>query len=330
MMESPVKNSLLVAVLACLAWVTLASGAAQARSCDAIASDVAGASARADTSALIALYQESEEASPACPDRYRVCLGRAVAHGFVDRAYSAYDAQRPTAEIEGLLAEAIDWAQTWKVLLAYAELADEQKRYDDAARYYQAALNDLADNIPCEGEEAGIPDEAELKSIFERATVAGLLADDFVEPPTDRSNNPGGIFLPSVRGVAPVERALPVEFEYDSTAFTPKGAKAADALAGYIERNAAKYDVVRLSGHTDERGSEAYNCGLSARRLAAIADYLYAHGVPGDLKFELIPQGEYQPIHLDDPSRYDIEEIYQANRRVVLVEILGTIERACP
>ena len=309
--------------------VALPADTAQARSCEAISADVGAASAAADTTELISLYKESAGADPACSDRYRICLGRAVAHGFIDRAYRAYDAQRPAAQIEALLVEAIDWSQTWKVLLAFAEFADEQKRYDDAARYYQAALNDLADTIPCAGEEAGIPDEGGLRSIFERATVAGLLAKDFVEPPKDRSNDPGGIFLPSVRGIAPAERSLPVEFEYDSAAFTPKGAKAAEALADYILRNKEKYPVVRLSGHTDERGAAGYNCGLSQARLGAIVDYLYQHGVPAEIAFELVPQGEYNPIRLDDPTRYSPEEIHQVNRRVALIEGHAPVERLC-
>jgi len=325
-----VRQLLLPAMLGVAAvFAGLSPQEAEARSCEAVAADVASASSAADTGSLIALYNEAREADPPCSDRYRICLGRAVAHGFVDRAYGAHDAGRPEAEIESLLVEAIDWSQTWKVLLAFAELADEQKRYDDAARYYQAALNDLDDNIVCPGEEAGIPDERGLRAIFERATVAGLLSKDFVEPPRDRSNDPGGIFLSSVRGVAPVERSLPVEFEYDSAAFTPKGARAAEALAGYIVRNKEKYPAVRLSGHTDERGSAPYNCALSERRLAAIADYLYAHGVPVEIAFELVPQGEHVPIHLDDPSRYSAEEIYQVNRRVALIEGHEPIAGAC-
>lgn len=323
------RNIVLLAALGLTAWIGLPGNAAEARSCDAVAGDVAAASSKSDTDRLIALYKESEDAAPACTDRYRVCLGRSVAHAFVDLAYLAYEQSRPPTELEAMLAEAKQWALTWKVLLAEAELAEEQKRYDAAAAYYQAALNDLSETSPCPGEEAGIPDEAGLRGIFERASVAGLLAKDFVEPPRDRNNEPGGIFLPSVRGIAPAERALPVEFEYDSTAFTPKGIKAAEALAGYIARNAHKYSALRLSGHTDDRGSQSYNCGLSAARLTAIVDYLYSHGVPRDLQVELVPQGEAHPIHLDDPTRYSAEEIYQVNRRVVLFEGDAPIVGAC-
>ena len=304
--------------------------AAEARSCDAIAGDVAAATGNADTDRLIALYREAETASPACSDTYRVCLGRAVAHGFVDRAYTAYDRQAPVAELEGLIAEARAWGQTWKVLLAEAELAEERKAYDDAALYYQAALNDLAETSPCAGEEEGMPDEAGLRQIFDRAQVAGLLSKDFVEPPKDRNNDPGGIFLPSVRGIAPKERALPVEFEFDSAAFTPKGAKAIDALAGYVTRNASKFPVIRLSGHTDRIGSQGYNCGLSARRLTAVAEYLYQVGVPRETPIEILPQGKAHPYAFDDASRYTQDEIDQANRRVVLIEGSAPVARACP
>jgi peptidoglycan-associated lipoprotein len=303
--------------------------AAAARSCQALSVDVNAATGSADVAALESLYKEASDPAAGCSDRYRVCLGRMVAHAYVDRAYDAHDRKRPASELDALVDKAIDWAQSWKVLLARAELHEEEKRYDEASYFYQAALNDLSDGTVCPGEEAGFPDEVALASIFDRAAVAGLLAKDFVTPPADRAGAPGGIFLPSVRGLAPKERSLPVEFEYDSDIFTPKGLRAAEALADYLARNKGKYEVVRLSGHTDERGSGSYNCALSQRRLAAIGGYLNDHGV-ADIPYELYPQGEGDPIRIDDPSRYSEEELYQVNRRVVLIEGPPPATRACP
>jgi len=70
---------------------------------------------------------------------------------------------------------------------------------------------------------------------------------------------------------------------------------------------------VEVDGHTDSKGTDAYNQKLSERRAKGVYDYLIAHGVPesqitGEKGF-----GESQPIDTNDTA-----EGRQRNRRVEL------------
>lgn len=84
-----------------------------------------------------------------------------------------------------------------------------------------------------------------------------------------------------------------VLFAFDSAELT---ADAQRLLADVSTRLAgASLVAVRVVGHTDSVGSDAYNQGLSERRARSVADFLIAQGVPaGKLSSE--GQGESQPV----------------------------------
>lgn len=66
-------------------------------------------------------------------------------------------------------------------------------------------------------------------------------------------------------------------FDYDKATIKPVFQSTLDELAGVIQ----KYDRtnVFVVGHTDSKGSDAYNQKLSERRADAVADYLARRGV---------------------------------------------------
>jgi OOP family OmpA-OmpF porin len=66
-----------------------------------------------------------------------------------------------------------------------------------------------------------------------------------------------------------------------------------DAVASL--KSVEKQVQLRVEGHTDSRGSEAYNMALSQRRAQSVVDYLVSQGVDAD---SLIPvgMGESQPV----------------------------------
>ena len=70
-----------------------------------------------------------------------------------------------------------------------------------------------------------------------------------------------------------------------------------------------------LSGHTDGKGSVAYNQKLSEQRAKAVYDYLIERGVAPE-RIQAEGRGESQPIDTNDT-----EEGRQNNRRVE-IEIL--------
>ena len=84
-----------------------------------------------------------------------------------------------------------------------------------------------------------------------------------------------------------------VLFAFDSAQLTSEAhtllAEVATRLTG------ASLVSVKVIGHTDSVGSDAYNQGLSERRARSVADYLVAQGVPGE-KVGIEGRGESQPV----------------------------------
>lgn len=71
-----------------------------------------------------------------------------------------------------------------------------------------------------------------------------------------------------------------VNFEYDKATLTPK---AEGILSEAVEALRQQPGVVYVvHGHTDSRGSTAYNQKLSERRANSVRDYLVYHGIPVD------------------------------------------------
>lgn len=73
--------------------------------------------------------------------------------------------------------------------------------------------------------------------------------------------------------------ALPVQFAFDSAAILPAARAQLDALAEGIRLLDGRQAVL-IEGHTDGRGTAAYNLGLSRRRAEAVKQYLVdEHGL---------------------------------------------------
>ena len=122
----------------------------------------------------------------------------------------------------------------------------------------------------------------------------------------------------SARGTPPATQQIappaPITFVYNDTAFTRAGQQSAALLAAYL--NSQSSDVVALSGHADERGSDQFNMDLSRQRLKAVERYLRDHGFAG--KLELIAKGKREPYAGADRHALSREEAMQLDRRVEL------------
>ena len=68
--------------------------------------------------------------------------------------------------------------------------------------------------------------------------------------------------------------------------------------------------IVEVAGHTDSKGTDAYNQALSERRAASVGNYLMAKGLVRD-RFILIGAGESRPV-----ASNDTESGRAQNRRV--------------
>ena len=95
---------------------------------------------------------------------------------------------------------------------------------------------------------------------------------------------------------APTQRTLAADalFDVDKAEIKPAGMEKIDKLAAEL-RGASKIESILIVGHTDSKGSEAYNQRLSERRAQAVRQALEARGVPaGVLRSE--GRGEAQPV----------------------------------
>ncbi|MGJ8656398.1 MAG: OmpA family protein [Akkermansiaceae bacterium] len=73
---------------------------------------------------------------------------------------------------------------------------------------------------------------------------------------------------------------LVIYFEFDSEGLTERTKKQLDIVVNLLKLDNRK--KVRLSGHTDGKGSDSYNQGLSEDRAVAVKKYLAEQGIKGE------------------------------------------------
>jgi OOP family OmpA-OmpF porin len=83
-------------------------------------------------------------------------------------------------------------------------------------------------------------------------------------------------------------------FDVNKSTLKPAGKEELDAVAAKISGNAKVTDV-KIVGHTDSTGTEAYNQQLSLKRATAVRDYLVSKGIDSNL-MSVSGMGESQPI----------------------------------
>ena len=101
-----------------------------------------------------------------------------------------------------------------------------------------------------------------------------------------------------------------VNFDFDKSAIRPDASVILDEVVSILS---GKPDVqVRVEGHTDATGPEAYNQGLSERRADSVRKYLVEKGI-GEAQLTSAGFGESNPI-----ATNDTREGRALNRRVEL------------
>ncbi|ODS89433.1 MAG: hypothetical protein ABS44_04200 [Chryseobacterium sp. SCN 40-13] len=83
-----------------------------------------------------------------------------------------------------------------------------------------------------------------------------------------------------------------VNFGFDSSNLTASAKTNLDKLATVLKNNPDTN--INVYGHTDSKGSESYNQGLSERRAAAVKSYLVSKGVASSRMFTM-GMGETDP-----------------------------------
>jgi len=108
--------------------------------------------------------------------------------------------------------------------------------------------------------------------------------------------------------------AINIMFDFNSDKLTPQGKQILDNLGQALNSERLKGSRFMLEGHTDSKGSDGYNQGLSERRAWSAMEYLVtAHKVDRS-RLQTVGKGESEPLDPSNPER-DI------NRRVQVMNL---------
>jgi len=106
-----------------------------------------------------------------------------------------------------------------------------------------------------------------------------------------------------------------VLFDFDKADILPKAEDTLQKAAAIIKERAK--GTVMIAGHTDSKGSDAYNQPLSERRANAVRDWLRAKGGLSSVTFDTKGFGSKQPaVPNQKPDGSDDPEGRAKNRRV--------------
>lgn len=106
-----------------------------------------------------------------------------------------------------------------------------------------------------------------------------------------------------------------VYFDYDAAEITEQARAALDAKLPILRTNTGLR--VRISGHTDSRGSDEYNLALGLRRAAATRKYLVDRGITVD-RIDVVSFGEERPS-----APGEDESAFSKNRRAEFEILAG-------
>jgi outer membrane protein OmpA-like peptidoglycan-associated protein len=115
-----------------------------------------------------------------------------------------------------------------------------------------------------------------------------------------------------------IELAADVLFDFDKADILPKAREALKQAAEVIREKAK--GVVQIEGHTDSKGSDAYNQKLSERRANAVRDWLANKEGLKNVRFATRGFGAKKPVAPNTkPDGSDDPEGRQKNRRVEII-----------
>lgn len=115
-----------------------------------------------------------------------------------------------------------------------------------------------------------------------------------------------------------IELNADVLFDFDKADVLPKAEETLQKAANFIRERAK--GAVRIEGHTDAKGDDAYNMRLSLRRADSVRNWLAGKAGLGSMQFSTLGLGETAPVAPNTKADgSDDPEGRQKNRRVSIV-----------
>ncbi len=133
-----------------------------------------------------------------------------------------------------------------------------------------------------------------------------VVTDPFTKPVKDPFGkcilSIGGVEHPDCQPPAPAPKPVKMTvslsadafFDFDKSNLKPAGKAELDKLVADMKTK-VRVDSIDIVGHTDSKGTDAYNQRLSERRANAAKEYLVAQGVPANI-IAASGKGESQPV----------------------------------
>jgi OOP family OmpA-OmpF porin len=148
-------------------------------------------------------------------------------------------------------------------------------------------------------------------------------AVEMAKPAAAAAPAPAPVAAPAPAPVAPapapvatkVTYAADAFFDFDKAVLKPEGKAKLDDLVGKVK--GINLEVIIAVGHTDSKGTDAYNQKLSIKRSDAVKSYLTEKGIEKNRVYTE-GKGETQPV-ADNKTKEG-----QAKNRRVEIEVVGT------
>ncbi|MCT4655144.1 MAG: OmpA family protein [Cohaesibacter sp.] len=263
---------------------------------------------------LMDLYDKANDESDC--DRAKVdAIGHAIAGRELGSIQSALAAPSPDfTQLESHISDLFYYSSHWKLSFFHGEIFRLTSRVGEAFKAYSAALAALDDPQVTPTE----PDIEEIALLRRRLDEVSVIYQqlashvDEVKLQTTRSGDPISIYSFSTRGYKVRKVPVPIKFDFDSHALSPIGKETLNQVFTLLKKQ--KFPSITVVGHTDPKGTDAYNMRLSMGRAEAVKAALEEKGYEGGISIKA--KGEGDPFPFDDKGLYSHEQQMAAHRRV--------------
>jgi outer membrane protein OmpA-like peptidoglycan-associated protein len=141
---------------------------------------------------------------------------------------------------------------------------------------------------------------AEDVEIYQGAPPAAEALAEMLYPEAAPGRTRSIVLGKSGPAAAPKAFGFLIHFAFDSAEVLPESMPYLDEVARMMKLEQMEGKRIRVEGHTDATGPDAYNQDLSVRRARAVSRYLAEHGVAAD-RVTTGGKGESEPLADRDP-----------------------------